>query len=70
MLPEELLVDILSERLKVCGVGEKETFLLWRDRHRGTTQRGGGGGLYMLLEDPGLCAGKLGEAVAALSCRA
>lgn len=33
VLPEELLVDILSERLQVCGVGEKETFLLWRDGH-------------------------------------
>ncbi|XP_041282552.1 hydrocephalus-inducing protein homolog [Onychostruthus taczanowskii] len=32
VLPEDLLVDILSERLKVCGVGEKETFLLRRDR--------------------------------------
>ncbi|RLV96420.1 hypothetical protein DV515_00012611 [Chloebia gouldiae] len=31
VLPEDLLVDILSERLKVCGVGEKETFLLQRD---------------------------------------
>lgn len=32
VLPEDLLVDILSERLKVCGVGEKKTLLLWRDR--------------------------------------
>lgn len=32
VLPEDLLVDILCERLKVCGVGEKKTFLLWRDR--------------------------------------
>lgn len=32
VLPEDLLVDILSERLKVCGVGEKETLLLQRDR--------------------------------------
>lgn len=32
VLPEDLLVDILSERLKVRGVGEKETFLLQRDR--------------------------------------
>lgn len=28
VLPEDLLVDILCERLKVCVGGEKETFLL------------------------------------------
>lgn len=32
VLPEDLLVDILCERLQVCGVGEEEMFLLQRDR--------------------------------------
>ncbi len=32
VLPEDLLVAILSERLQVRGVGANDTFLLQRDR--------------------------------------
>ena len=49
MLPEDLLVAILSERLQVRGVGANGTFLLQGDRQRGTIQRGGG--LCLLLEE-------------------
>lgn len=49
VLPEDLLVAILSERLQVRVVGANDTFLLQRDRQRGTIQRGGG--LYLLLEE-------------------
>ena len=39
VLPEDLLVAILSERLQVCGAGANDTFLLERQATRYNSER-------------------------------